>query len=167
MWCRFVWIQPKILFGHCWLFFQFFLNWRSHFYDHKCCDSLFEAPFCSIQYTEMCCVWFRPTVCVQPLCGFLFDMAHTAYYFKCRTPKWEWESRGCCEISYVYAQTHCPTTSRWIFSLVRIAQHTPSRRSWKPSWDYVWQSDALSFTYPAQTLPPHWLEHTLQAPDRH
>jgi len=24
MWCRSVWIQPKILFGHCWLFFQFF-----------------------------------------------------------------------------------------------------------------------------------------------
>ena len=48
MWCRSVWIQPKILFGHCWLFFHFLKNWRSHLYDRKCCDPLFEAPFCSM-----------------------------------------------------------------------------------------------------------------------
>ena len=102
-------------------FFQFFWNWRSPLYDRKCCDPLSEAPFCSIRYTEMRCVWFRPPVCDQPLWWFLFDMAHTACYFKSGTPKWEWESRGCCEISQEYNQTYCPTTSRWIFSFVRTA----------------------------------------------
>ena len=122
MWCRSVWIQPKILFGHCWLFFQFFWSWRSHLYDRKCCDPFFEAPFCSIRYTEMRCVWFRPPVCVQPLCEFLFDMAHIACYFKSGTPKWEWESRGCCEISQEYAQTH---TTRHTYIYTRVHALVP------------------------------------------
>ena len=28
----------------------------SHLYDRKCCDTLFEAPFCPIGHSEICCV---------------------------------------------------------------------------------------------------------------